>query len=100
MATKMKSDTQLSFDDADRRILAALQRDSTLSVQALAEIAQMSPSPCWRRVKALREAGVIRAEVALLDRRRVGMPVLAYIHLSLIDKKLENPWRKHGNIPL
>ena len=58
MATKMKSDTQLSFDDADRRILAALQRDSTLSVQALAEIAQMSPSPCWRRVKALREAGV------------------------------------------
>ena len=56
----MKQDFPL--DDADRRILAALQRDSTLSVQALAEIAQMSPSPCWRRVKALKEAGVIRAE--------------------------------------
>jgi Lrp/AsnC family transcriptional regulator, leucine-responsive regulatory protein len=81
----MKPETPFPLDDADRRILAALQRDSTLSVQALAEIAQMSPSPCWRRVKALREAGVIRAEVALVDRRQVGMPVLAYIHLSLID---------------
>ena len=40
----MKPDFPL--DDADRRILAALQCDSTLSVQALAEIAQMSPSPC------------------------------------------------------
>lgn len=73
------------LDDTDRRLLAALQRDSTLSIQALAEIAQMSTSPCWRRIKALRDTGVIRGEVALLDRRKVGMGTLAYIHLSLID---------------
>ncbi len=82
MARKMQSPT---LDDADRRILAALQRDSTLSIQDLATIAGMSTSPCWRRIKALREAGVLRAEVALVDRRKVGMGTLAYIHLSLID---------------
>ncbi|MFM7445973.1 MAG: Lrp/AsnC family transcriptional regulator, partial [Tabrizicola sp.] len=74
-----------ALDETDRRILAALQRDSTLSIQALAEIAQMSTSPCWRRIKALREAGIIRGEVALVDRRKVGMGTLAYIHLSLVD---------------
>lgn len=98
----MKSDFPL--DETDRRILMALQRDSTLSVQALAEIAQMSPSPCWRRVKALREAGVIRAEVALLERRKVGMPTLAYIHLSLVDhseatiRKLDDFTQRHDRI--
>ena len=83
MATKMKSDTQLSFDDADRRILAALQRDSTLSVQALAEIAQMSPSPCWRRVRALREAGVIKAEGAVIDWRALGYAVEVSLRFTL-----------------
>lgn len=94
----------MQLDDADRRILAALQRDSTLSVQALADIAGLSPSPCWRRVKALRDAGVIRAEVALLDRRKLGMATLAYIHLSLVDhhettiRKLEDFVLRHDRI--
>ena len=100
----MQSSSQYPLDDVDRRILSALQRDSTLSVQALADIAGMSPSPCWRRVRALREAGVIRAEVALLDRRKLGMPVLAYIHLSLIDhseatiRKLDDFTQRHDRI--
>lgn len=81
----MQNSTQGRFDDADRRILRALQRDATLSMQALADQVGMSPSPCWRRVKALRDLGVIRAEVALVDRRKMGITALAYVHLSLLD---------------
>jgi DNA-binding Lrp family transcriptional regulator len=100
----MKSESSTVLDDADRRILNALQRDSTLSIQALADIARMSTSPCWRRVKALRDAGVIRGEVALLDRRRVGMATLAFIHLSLVDhteptiRRLEDFVQRHDRI--
>jgi Lrp/AsnC family transcriptional regulator, leucine-responsive regulatory protein len=100
----MKPDTATRLDAADRRILAALQRDSTLSVQDLADIARMSASPCWRRVKALREAGVIVGEVALVDRRRVGLGTLAYIHLSLVDhseaaiRRLEDFVQRHDRV--
>ena len=75
----------ITLDHIDRALLDVLQHDGRATVGQLAERVSLSPSPCWRRVKALREAGVIRAEVSLLDRRRVGMPTLAYIHLSLID---------------
>lgn len=93
-----------TLDETDRRLLAALQRDSTLSIQALADIAQMSTSPCWRRIKALREAGIIRGEVALVDRRKLGMGTLAYIHLSLIDhseqtiRRFEDFARRHDRV--
>lgn len=82
---EVEKSNPIALDAFDLRILRALQRDCTLSVQALAEAVGMSASPCWRRVRALREIGVIRGDVALVDRRRVGMTSLAYVHLSLTD---------------
>lgn len=92
------------LDDTDRRILTALQRDSSLPMQELAQMVGMSTSPCWRRVKALRDQGVIRAEVALVDRKRVDMATLAYLHLSLVDhaeatiRRLEQFVQRHDRI--
>lgn len=100
----MQNLTPISLDDFDRRILAVLQRDSTLSMQDLADKVGMSASPCWRRVKALRDAGVIRGEVALVDRKRVDMGTLAYLHLSLIDhtemtiRRLEDFVHRHARV--
>ena len=56
---------KLPLDAADRRILGALQRDATLSVNALSEAVGLSPTPCWKRVKRLEESGVITGRVAL-----------------------------------
>jgi DNA-binding Lrp family transcriptional regulator len=92
------------LDDTDRRILTALQRDSSLPMQELAQMVGMSTSPCWRRVKALRDQGVIQAEVALVDRKRVDMGTLAYLHLSLVDhaeatiRRLEQFVQRHDRI--
>ena len=100
----MQNLTPVSLDDFDRRILAVLQRDSTLSMQDLADKVGMSASPCWRRIKALRDAGVIRGEVALVDRKRVDMGTLAYLHLSLIDhtemtiRRLEDFVQRHARV--
>lgn len=100
----MKNPAPVTLDATDRRILAALQRDCSRSVQDLADLLGMSPSPRWRRVKALRDLGVIRAEVALVDRKRLDMATLAYVHLSLLDhtegtiRRLDDFVQRHDRV--
>src|SRR5262245_19397816 len=67
------------LDKADRAILAELQIDATLTVYQLAERISLSRNACWRRVKALEEAGIIRRRVALLDAAKLGLGLTAFI---------------------
>jgi Lrp/AsnC family transcriptional regulator len=73
----------MQLDEADRRILAQLQEDSSLSTAELAERVGLSQSPCWRRVQRLRAEGVIRAEVALLDRGKLGLKTQIFAQVKL-----------------
>ena len=73
----------VALDEADVRILAALQQDASLSNQALAAHVHLSPAPCLRRVRRLREEGYIGRIVALLDRERLGFEVAAYAFVTL-----------------
>ena len=56
------------MDDIDREILDCLQGDATISKSEIAAKVHLSTTPCWRRIQKLKESGVIRKEVALLDR--------------------------------
>lgn len=76
---------RITLSDADRRLLRALQRNARASTQDLAEASGLSSSPAWRRIKRLEDLGVIAGHVALLDRHRLGLSVLAYIQISLTD---------------
>ena len=67
------------MDRIDRRLLALLQRDATLSVDALAEKVSLSRNACWRRVRKLEDGGVIRARVALVDPAKVNLALTAFI---------------------
>ena len=80
----------LDLDDTDRRILRVLQTDASLSVNELAKRVDLSPSPCWRRVKRLRESGAIRAEVALLEAAALGLDVMAVARVRLTHHSQEN----------
>ncbi|SDL19773.1 Winged helix-turn-helix DNA-binding [Modicisalibacter muralis] len=60
------------LDKIDRELLRLLQRDATLSLNALAEAVHLTSSPCWKRLKRLEESGVLRGRVALLDPDRLG----------------------------
>jgi Lrp/AsnC family transcriptional regulator, leucine-responsive regulatory protein len=71
------------LDDLDRRILEELQRDGGLSNLDLAERVGLSPSPCSRRVKALEDAGIIEKRVTLLDRKKLGLTLTAFIQISM-----------------
>mgnify|MGYP003527771077 FL=1 len=78
------------IDETDLRLLRLLQKDSGLSNQTLAEQAFLSPATCLRRVKRLRESGLIAREVALLDIDRVatvvGHGLTAIVEITL-DKQ-------------
>lgn len=70
---------KILLDAADRRILAALMRDASLSLAALSELVGLSPTPCWKRVKRLEADGVITGRVAIVDRPAVGLGVTAFV---------------------
>ncbi|MBR2573040.1 MAG: Lrp/AsnC family transcriptional regulator [Loktanella sp.] len=67
------------IDETDRRILQVLQTDASLSVDDISATVHLSRNACWRRIKALEQAGVIRARVALVDPAKVGVPLMAMV---------------------
>ncbi len=67
------------LDAIDRRLLAALQQDSSQSVSELADRVGLSKNPCWRRVRRLEDDGYIRRRVALLDASRLNCGLTAFI---------------------
>jgi Lrp/AsnC family transcriptional regulator len=72
------------LDSIDRKILAVLQQDVTISIADLAEAVGLSSSPCWRRVQRLDQEKFIRGRVALLDpeKMRVGVTVFVSIRTN------------------
>lgn len=72
-----------AFDTIDRSILQMLQEDAFLTTKEIAERVHMSTTPVFERVKRLEREGVITRYVALLDRRKVGLPMLAFCDVSL-----------------
>ena len=73
------------IDELDKNLLQLLQRNAKISTQELADQVNLSPSPCWRRVRKLEDAGIIERYVTLLNRRALGLNTLAFVHVSLIE---------------
>ncbi|MBR2690956.1 MAG: Lrp/AsnC family transcriptional regulator [Aquamicrobium sp.] len=67
------------LDTIDRRILAELQRDGTLSVDQLSERVGLSRNACWRRVKRLEDDRIITERVALVDADKLGLGLSVFI---------------------
>lgn len=70
------------LDRHDLAILAALQHDARLSNAELATRIGLSPAPTWRRVRRLEQQGYITGYRAEIDRRRVGLGVLAFVRID------------------
>jgi DNA-binding Lrp family transcriptional regulator len=77
------------LDRLDYRILHYLQNDARLTNLELAGKVGLSPSPCLRRVKALEDSGILKRYVAILDAVAVGLPISAFINVSLRSQERE-----------
>ncbi len=71
------------MDDVDRRILNALQIDSSQTNAELAELVHVSPPTCLRRVKLLTDQGVIERQVAIVSPEKVGARLTAIVEITL-----------------
>ncbi len=67
------------LDDLDLRILGVLQADSSVSNIELAARVYASPPTCLRRVRNLKEAGVIQRQIAVLDHAKMGSTLIAIV---------------------
>jgi Lrp/AsnC family transcriptional regulator len=73
----------VELDPVDRRILAALQRDATRSLDSLGEEIGLSRNACWRRIRRLEEVGIIRGRVALCDADALGLGLTVFIAVRI-----------------
>ncbi len=62
-----------------------VQKDSSLSIGAIADRVGLSSTPCWKRLKKLEQSGVIRSHVALLDPSKLGLGLTAFVMIEVDD---------------
>lgn len=73
----------MEIDRTDRLLLRAMQDDARLTSGELAQVAHLSQSPAWRRIRRMEEEGVIRGYHAALDRRALGLGVLSFVLVGI-----------------
>lgn len=78
-----------ALDRIDYRILHYVQNDARMTNAELAEHIGLSPSPCLRRVKALERSGIIQRYVGIVDAVAVGLPISAFVNISLNSQDRE-----------
>lgn len=77
------------MDRIDQKILDLLQGDATLPIAAIAEKVGLSTAPCWRRIRKLEDDGVIQRRVALVDRRKVNVPMTLFVSVRTTRHAME-----------
>jgi len=83
LAERNPEPKDMELDRYDRHILEVLQADGRLSNQELADRIGLSPSPCLRRVRTLEESGLITGYRALVDAKKLGLSLMALLHISM-----------------
>jgi Lrp/AsnC family transcriptional regulator len=87
--TGSKPIESMTFDEIDQHILALLQEDSDTPIQAISEAVGLSTNPCWRRIKRMEEAGVIKKRVVLVDQTRANVPLTVFIGVSTSHHEID-----------
>src|SRR5690606_7062036 len=80
------------MDAIDRKILAVVQGDASLSVAEIGQRVGLSSTPCWKRLQRLEADGVIQRRVALIDPDKVGLGITVFVSVETGDHS--NDWLK------
>jgi Lrp/AsnC family transcriptional regulator, leucine-responsive regulatory protein len=80
---------KMQLDDFDRKILALLQQDNKLSQRQISDAVNLSASAVNRRIAMMEEAGVIRANVALVDPGKLGRPITVIVEVSVESERID-----------
>jgi len=80
----------MKLSRSDRRLLDALQRDATRSQGELAEVAGMSRTSCWRRIRDFEDSGLIENQVAILNPQLAGFHIQVHLAVAMTEHTDEN----------
>lgn len=89
----MSKEGKITLDAADIRILRILQRDASLPIAEIAREANLSQTPCWRRIKRLKDEKIVAAISARIDREALGLNFVAYAFVKLAVPSRDNMQR-------
>lgn len=81
------------LDNKDKELLRLLQHDCTLCLQDLAAAVDLTPNPCWKRIKRLEEEGYIIGRVALLNKEKLELALTAFVMIKTQNHNHE--WYVH-----
>jgi Lrp/AsnC family transcriptional regulator len=81
------------MDAIDRKILAVVQQDASLSVAEIGQRVGLSSTPCWKRMQRLEADGVIMRRVAIIDPDKVGLGITVFVSIETGDHSQE--WLSH-----
>src|SRR6185295_5756774 len=73
------------MDAVDRKILAVVQEDASLSVAEIGQRVGLSSTPCWKRLQKLEAEGVITRRVAIIDPDKVGLGITVFVSIETGD---------------
>ena len=73
------------MDAIDKKILAVLQEDASLSVADIGQRVGLSSTPCWKRIQKLEAEGVIQKRVALVDPDKIGLSITVFVSIETSD---------------
>ena len=73
------------MDAIDRKILAVVQQDASLSVAEIGQRVGLSSTPCWKRLQRLEADGVIMRRVALIDPEKLGLGITVFVSIETGD---------------
>tara|TARA_B100000029_G_C17549896_1_gene949733 strand:- start:907 stop:1368 length:462 start_codon:yes stop_codon:yes gene_type:complete len=71
------------MDLIDKKILSLLQKDASLPLTTIAKKVGLSTTPCFNRIKKLEEDGIIKKKVAIIDNKKIDLPVVVYISINV-----------------
>jgi len=77
------------MDAIDRKILAVVQEDASLSVAEIGQRVGLSSTPCWKRLQRLEADGVITRRVALIDPEKIGLGITVFVSIETGDHSQE-----------
>lgn len=77
------------MDAIDKKILATLQEDASLSVAEIGQRVGLSSTPCWKRIQKLEADGVIQKRVALVDQVKIGLGITVFVSVETGDHSQE-----------
>jgi DNA-binding Lrp family transcriptional regulator len=84
-----KSPSSITLDSFDLEILNILQRDNTTPQRVIGEAVNLSAPAVQRRIRRMEEAGVIQANVAVINPAQVGQPITIFVEVEVISETAE-----------